>query len=156
MVMARAGVYVSIGETHWEVGCRCRLWGRSRRCAYGSGSGRNAACLWALVSARRSSSSVMNDRNKRLPFHPPQGNKTPLCLGRNSLPFQTSTIWEKMTEWTSRTGKMNIYPPPLHSPVCVGAWRCSQAWLSEPQALTQLLGRVAVPVQRHQSLRHAG
>lgn len=92
MIMARAGVYASIGETHWEVGCRCRLWGRSRRCAYGSGSGRNAACLWALASARRSSSSVVSDRNKRLPFHPPQGNKTPPCLGRNSLPFQTSTI----------------------------------------------------------------
>lgn len=50
--------------THWEVGCRCRLWGRSRRCACGNGSGTSAARLWALASARRWSSSVMNDRNK--------------------------------------------------------------------------------------------
>lgn len=96
-------VNVNIWETHWEAGCRCRRWGRSRRCADGSGSGRSAACPGAPVSARRWSSSVVNDRNKRSPC------VFVSCLWRNLLLF-LQVPCEKNLGRTSHSSAGSVEP----------------------------------------------
>lgn len=56
------------GATYWVGGCRCRWWGRSRRCDDGSGWATSAASPGAPASARRWSSSAVKDRDKAVLF----------------------------------------------------------------------------------------
>lgn len=127
--------------THWEVECRCRLWGRSRRCGGESGRGRSAARPWALESGRRWSSSAMTDGGETVTIFCPQGNKTPAFLKggkKSSALCQRQATYEEKNDSrnTPKTAERNVYPG------CSGGQRRARCGC-EPRALTQLLGRVA-------------
>lgn len=117
------------GATHWEGGCRCRRWGRSRRCGGGSGWATSAACPAAPASARHWSSSAVKDTPRGFVLSHAQLSLR--CTRKISVSFFLAFFFF-LTSRSSNAERVCI-------PRCCVLWalgRGSQAW---DVGLTQLL-----------------
>lgn len=101
------------GVTHWVGGCRCRRWGRSRRCGGGSGWATSVASPGALASARHWSSSAVKDRDKEVLL-----SRTSNYLFGAHATFLSFFFFDRGRRRVAATQNVFVFPAAVFSGLC--------------------------------------